>query len=326
MWRAVVLMLFVLGSRSVVAGEFVGAAAFSEPPMRPLEEFRAAALAQPKDAAILLELAVHLMAQDEHREATDLISRAILLEPTFAAAHLYLGVAHNRHGVDYPRRSRAASDAPDAFVAQDEAARRFRMADLAFEKAFRLDAADAYGWYLWGASLFARSRNNPLLVPTNDPEPILAKLERALELDPGLTPAKSALAKVYEDYALLYWHHVKYPEWPRPVPWAPENLAAVAEAYLNASLDLRWELRKDDPETFHYNSRLLQMVLFSKNFDRALFLCRRFLAGSENRRVQRDSLKAWRAALDFFRDRPGETQTYQQAKTAHDECVSLVNR
>lgn len=195
--------------------------------------------------------------------------------------------------------------------------------DAAFGRATELQPDDATAWLFWGQHLMRRSQNNVLLLPADAPEPIIGKLRRALAIEPEHIGALGELAYVLRTYGTFAWV-IAFRDYP-PLPWTPNNPAALAESYLVEAADIYWRFIAMHPDQMRLDGEIISMFLVLDQPERALRYCVDFARMGVSQRDARDVQEAWRASLDFVRSRDGESAQYGALERDFRTCATALS-
>lgn len=322
------LLLFAASSAWAASG----AQDWLERKRPPIEELEQAVAGDPRDFDSLMGLGIAQLEDGESEKAVETIRAALAAAPASAPAHLFLAWAYNEQIIGSPIRPRGAQDpsgTPQMRQPMTEDRRRNLMvlANGEFETALRLDPTDAFAWALWGKALLQRSQNNPLLWPTHDPEPILAKFRTALEVEPGHRGASAGLARLLYVYGGVYQHHVKHPDGPVAPPWAPDDLAATAREYMAEATELYWSFVRKPPEKGigSLAVKVLQLLLMQDRYDDALALCREPAGRGKYRYLGGYLKREWKRMLRGFEEGAEDSDRYRLANAAYRNCVAWLD-
>ncbi len=297
-----------------------------------VDDLEVALAAKPRDFDTLMALGMAWLNLKEYVKAAEILEAAVSVSPDSSPAHLFLGQAYNEQLIRFPiRPQKQNAPSEDAQIVkqmtEEQRATLTARADREFETALRLGPRDPYAWTLWGQALLKRGQNNPLLMPTLNPDLILDKFRTALKIDKDYRPASGLLAKLLYTYGGLYLHYARYPNGPPRPPWAPEDLRGTAEKYADEAATIYWSYVRKLPQEqvrsiVSLYETLLELLLFLERHDEALSLCREHIDPRDDPDQLRHVIKRrWDSLLETVKKREGEHAGYRASSAAYDKCT-----
>ena len=170
------------------------------PPTRSERELRETLSQDEALASVNLDLGRHAIFRRDYDKAQEYFQRALRADAKCGMAYVAWGLALTE--------SVRSSMPPERFSPAQQ-----KKLDDAIEKyaaSVALDSGNKNAYAAWGFTLFRKSTNNPLQMPTGVPEPTIEKYRRALEIDPEFHWALSGLSEVYLAYGSTYSSYVRH--------------------------------------------------------------------------------------------------------------------
>ena len=292
---------------------------------RPFDDLTAAVKADSRDPSALLALGIHYLRASDEDRAIAMFERTIAVDPDLAPAHLFLASAFARKGVLFPLDP--GRGGPMTLPSETETAELLSAAEREFETATALAPADPFAWVVWGNSLLERSRGNPLLMPSLDPEPILAKYRRALAIDPDYLPASQGLAQALHAYGASYrFVYAGHPA-PDTLPaWVPDDVDARGATYLAEALEhfRTWRNREPDDDALYIP--MIESLAGLERYAEAIEACKTVIDLFPERRIARRAFDLWGDVIGLLENEIGADRLDGDMRAERERYGARIDR